>query len=112
MKRKIAEGELIVGAGAGTGVSAGASAPASVPAPREVIVSVEDNGGGIPDYAEGRLFEKFYSLVRPRSGVKSTGLGLSLVREIAHQHGGVASVANRADGTKGARAELRLPRGA
>ena len=78
----------------------------------EIIVSVEDNGGGIPDFAAGRLFEKFYSLARPRSGAKSTGLGLSLVREIAHLHGGVVSVVNRADGVRGVRAELRFPRGA
>jgi two-component system sensor histidine kinase CreC len=78
---------------------------------KEVIACVEDNGSGIPDYAEGRLFEKFYSLARPRSGVKSTGLGLSLVREIAHLHGGDVSVANRTDGGKGTRAELRFPQG-
>ena len=81
-------------------------------AAREIIVSVEDNGGGIPDFATERLFEKFYSLARPRSGVKSTGLGLSLVREIARLHGGDAAVANRTDGVQGVRAELRFPRGA
>lgn len=78
---------------------------------REVIATVEDNGGGIPDYAAGRLFDKFYSLARPRSGAKSTGLGLSLVREIAHLHGGQVSVANRTDGIQGVRAELRFPQG-
>jgi two-component system sensor histidine kinase CreC len=78
---------------------------------REVVACIEDSGSGIPDYAAGRLFEKFYSLARPRSGVKSTGLGLSLVREIAHLHGGDISVANRPAGEKGARAELRFPQG-
>jgi len=82
---------------------------ASASAPREIIVGVEDNGSGIPDYAAGRLFEKFYSLARPRSGVKSTGLGLSLVREIARLHGGEATVANRTDGVRGVRAEMRFP---
>jgi two-component system, OmpR family, sensor histidine kinase CreC len=68
---------------------------------------VEDQGAGIPGYALGRIFERFYSLERPASGRKSTGLGLSLVREIAHLHGGEAELVNRSGG--GARATLRLP---
>jgi two-component system sensor histidine kinase CreC len=70
------------------------------------VVRIEDSGTGIPDFALGRVFERFYSLPRPGSGVKSTGLGLSLVREIAHLHDGEAVVGNRAEG--GAWAELRL----
>jgi two-component system sensor histidine kinase CreC len=73
-----------------------------------VVVRIEDSGTGIPDFALGRVFERFYSLPRPGSGVKSTGLGLSLVREIAHLHDGEAVVGNRAEG--GAWAELRLKR--
>jgi two-component system, OmpR family, sensor histidine kinase CreC len=72
-----------------------------------VAVRIEDSGTGIPDFALARVFERFYSLPRPGGGAKSTGLGLSLVREIAHLHGGEASVGNRAEG--GAWAELRLP---
>lgn len=72
-----------------------------------VRLTIDDTGAGIPDYALPRIFERFYSLPRPGSGVKSTGLGLSLVREIAHQHEGEIFVANRPDG--GVRAELRLP---
>ncbi|MFR9721735.1 ATP-binding protein, partial [Aeromonas diversa] len=47
----------------------------------------------------------FYSLPRPDKG-KSSGLGLSFAREVAHQHGGDLVLANRPDG--GARAELVL----
>ena len=68
---------------------------------------VEDSGCGVPDYALERVFERFYSLPRPASGRKSTGLGLSLVREIAHLHGGDAALANRPEG--GARATLWVP---
>jgi two-component system, OmpR family, sensor histidine kinase CreC len=68
---------------------------------------VEDTGPGVPDYAVARVFDRFYSLPRPGSGRKSTGLGLSLVREIAHLHGGEASLANRPEG--GARAILWVP---
>jgi two-component system sensor histidine kinase CreC len=72
-----------------------------------VVFSVEDRGPGVPDYALPRVFERFYSLPRPGSTRKSTGLGLALVREIAHLHGGDATLANRPGG--GARATLWLP---
>ena len=71
-----------------------------------VRIRVLDRGPGVPDYAEGRVFERFYSLPRP-DGARSSGLGLSFVREVALLHGGDASLANRHDG--GAQAELRLP---
>ena len=72
-----------------------------------VIFSVEDRGPGVPDYALPRAFERFYSLPRPGSTRKSTGLGLALVREIAHLHGGEAMLENRPDG--GAVAEFWVP---
>lgn len=77
--------------------------------PREgrVVVSVEDDGPGIPEYALPRLFERFYSLPRPETGRKGTGLGLSFVREIVLLHGGSVEVKNRASG--GVRAEVELP---
>ncbi len=72
-----------------------------------VTVGLRDRGPGIPDYAAERIFERFYSLARP-GGVKSTGLGLPFVREVALLHGGKVSVVNGADG--GAWARLQLPR--
>ena len=74
---------------------------------RSVCITVEDTGPGVPDYALARIFDRFYSLPRPDSGRKSSGLGLSIVREIARLHGGEANLANRPEG--GARAELSLP---
>ena len=68
---------------------------------------IEDDGPGVPEFARERIFERFYSLPRPASGRKSTGLGLSFVREIALLHGGEVTVENRAEG--GARAVLVLP---
>ena len=38
-------------------------------------VTVRDHGKGIPDYAQDKVFHKFYSLARPHSQKKSTGLG-------------------------------------
>jgi two-component system sensor histidine kinase CreC len=69
-------------------------------------VTVDDTGPGVPDYALTRLGERFYSLPRPDTGRKSTGLGLSIVREIARLHGGDVSLENRPEG--GARATLWL----
>ncbi len=74
-----------------------------------VMVAVEDTGPGVPDYAIAKIFDRFYSLPRPETGRKSSGLGLSIAREIARQHGGDVTLENRAEG--GARAMLRLPAG-
>ena len=75
----------------------------------KVFFRVEDTGRGVPDYALPRVFERFYSLPRPDTDRKSTGLGLALVREIAHLHGGDAALENRPEG--GARATLWVPVG-
>ncbi|HUG12851.1 MAG TPA: ATP-binding protein [Opitutaceae bacterium] len=72
-----------------------------------VVFAIDDRGPGVPDYALPRVFERFYSLARPGTTRKSTGLGLALVREIAHLHGGDVSLENREGG--GARAVLWLP---
>lgn len=74
-----------------------------------VRIVVEDTGPGVPEYALERVFERFYSLPRPDTGRKSSGMGLSIVREIARLHHGEAMLENRAEG--GARAVLVLPRG-
>ena len=70
-------------------------------------LSIEDEGPGIPDYARERVFERFYSLTRPDTGQKSTGLGLNLVREIAVLHQGEVRLETRSP--HGLKAELVLP---
>lgn len=75
---------------------------------RSVSLVVQDNGPGIPDYALQRVFERFYSLPRPDTGKKSSGLGLSLVHEVAILHGGEVTLANTHEG--GGVARLTLPR--
>ena len=78
---------------------------------RSVHVTVHDQGPGIPDYAQDKVFEKFYSLARPHSRKKSTGLGLSFVKEIASLHHGRIELDNRPEGDgTGAVATLSLPR--
>lgn len=75
---------------------------------RELRLVVEDRGPGIPDYAAGRLFERFYSLKHRATGRKGSGLGLCLARETARLHGGEVTLENRSPGP-GAVATLRLP---
>ncbi|MBM9502184.1 two-component system sensor histidine kinase CreC [Leptospira sp. 201903071] len=58
------------------------------------FLEVEDSGVGIPGYASERIFEKFYSLPRPDTGRKSSGLGLAFVREIAKLHDAEVEVKN------------------
>jgi len=71
-----------------------------------LVLQVGDAGPGIPDFARDRVFERFYSLPRPDGG-RSSGLGLSFVREVAALHGGDIRLRNRDQG--GAVAELSLP---
>lgn len=61
-------------------------------------LSVRDHGPGVPDYARERVFERFYSLRRPDSGKKSSGLGLSIVKQVAELHGCAISLDNHPDG--------------
>lgn len=68
---------------------------------------VEDEGPGVPDFAKDRVFERFYSLPRPHTGHKSSGLGLCFVREVALLHGGTITLENVGD--RGARAVLSIP---
>ena len=74
-----------------------------------IYLQVTDRGPGVPGYALDKVFERFYSLPRPDGSGKSTGLGLSFVREVAELHGGSAALRNRPDG-QGAVAELCMRR--
>ena len=73
----------------------------------QVELHVRDQGTGIPDYAQGRVFERFYSTPRPDTGQRGTGLGLNLVEQAARLHGGTITLANYPDG--GVEAVLALP---
>ena len=76
--------------------------------PQRVAVAVFNEGEPIPDFALPRVTERFYSLPRPGSDRKSTGLGLSFVQEVALLHGGSFDIANVPGGV---RAVLTLPTG-
>ena len=72
-----------------------------------IQIAVKDQGAGIPDYALDKIFDKFYSLPRPSTNQKSTGLGLNFVQEVVKLHGGSVTLSNHADG--GTMAVIALP---
>ena len=49
-----------------------------------VSMSISDNGPGIPEHVQGRLFEAFQSSARPGG----TGLGLTIAADLVRAHGG------------------------
>lgn len=56
-----------------------------------LIISIVDQGPGISEQDQIRLFEKFYRVNRPGTErIKGSGLGLAIVRSIAERHGGRA----------------------
>ena len=57
--------------------------------PDGVVISVTDQGVGIPKKDQARVFERFYKVDRARQrGQGGTGLGLAIARHIAEAHGG------------------------
>lgn len=67
-----------------------------------------DRGPGVPEAQRQRVFEPFYRLPGHAEHAGGVGLGLSLVRQIAHAHGGSVRCEPHAGG--GACFVLRLPR--
>jgi signal transduction histidine kinase len=69
-------------------------------------VRVRDHGSGVDEQDLPHVFDRFYRGAKVR-GQQGSGLGLSIVRQVAEQHGGSVSVANAPDG--GAVFTLQLP---
>ena len=59
------------------------------------MITVDDDGPGIPPHALERIFERFYT-DRPNQGFgQNSGLGLSISRQIVEAHGGRIWATNR-----------------
>jgi signal transduction histidine kinase len=69
-----------------------------------IVLTVEDNGQGIPAYVLPDIFDAF---VTTRLDAHGTGLGLTVAEGIITQHGGTIAASNRPEG--GARLEVCLP---
>lgn len=66
------------------------------------VLRIEDDGPGIPEDEIARMMEPFIRLEASRnSATGGTGLGLTLARAIADQHGGSLHLANRREGGDG-----------
>lgn len=83
----------------------------------DVLITVEDDGPGIPSHALERIFERFYT-DRPEHGFgQNSGLGLSISRQIIEAHRGTIRAENRYESEQsegedkplGARFVVRLP---
>lgn len=72
------------------------------PALDKLLVSVQDNGCGIPEQVLAKIFEPYMT-----TKTKGTGLGLPIVKKIIEEHGGHITVENRESG--GTRVNVLLP---
>lgn len=74
----------------------------------QALLAVDDDGPGVPAAERERVFERFVRLDEARTRDSGgSGLGLSIVREIVHVHGGTIGISDSTLG--GARFEVRLP---
>ena len=72
----------------------------------KVMVTVSDEGPGIPVHSEQKIFDKFYTIARDVAH-KGTGLGLAICSGIIRLHGGAIQVTNKING--GAAFSFSLP---
>jgi len=74
------------------------------------LLTVEDDGPGIPPAERSKVFDRFYRVQESRSRASGgTGLGLSIVRDIVRNHDGRVRLTARAGNARGLRAEVLLP---
>jgi two-component system sensor histidine kinase SenX3 len=99
----------IIYGGSGSRVQVSARASSDHQARPTVDVTVSDEGPGVADEEQDRIFERFYRVDPARSrATGGTGLGLAIVKNIVTNHRGSVTVRS-ADG-RGAAFTIRLPR--
>jgi len=75
--------------------------------PGTAVISIRDQGCGVPDAMLGRIFEPFFRVDASReASTGGTGLGLAIVQRVVQAHMGTVSAENAQDGLK---VTLRLP---
>jgi PAS domain S-box-containing protein len=97
LKEEVASGSADSGRGVVSGKLENECAELSGPeSARHVILTVRDTGTGIPDDQLGKIFERFHRVAGSQGRTyEGTGIGLSLVQELARLHGGSVSVESR-----------------
>ncbi len=75
-----------------------------------IQIEITDQGSGIPDFAKERIFEKFYSLERPDTKRKSSGLGLSFVKEVIELHRGKIIITSPLRDQRGTSVLVEIPK--
>lgn len=77
---------------------------------RDIVVTIDDDGPGIPEAEQEKVFAPFYRLEGSRNRkTGGIGLGLTVVRTIIRAHGGDVRLENRRNG--GLRATVTIPQG-
>jgi two-component system sensor histidine kinase ChvG len=76
----------------------------------EVMVSVNDEGPGVPEDAREAIFNRFHSM-RPEGEAfgRHSGLGLAIAKAIVEGHDGRIGVEDRHDGRNGTQFVIRFP---
>jgi two-component system sensor histidine kinase ChvG len=76
----------------------------------EVVVTVEDEGPGVPANAREIIFHRFHSIRGPEDFGRHSGLGLAIAKAIVDGHNGRIEADDRHDGRAGARFVVHFPR--
>ena len=77
----------------------------------DAVLTVTDDGPGLPESERDRVFDRFYRVETSRSrDLGGTGLGLPIVRDLVRAHGGSVELRARPDGGPGLQAVVVLPR--
>ncbi len=75
---------------------------------KDAILTVQDNGPGVPKEDQSHIFDRFYRVDKARSReTGGTGLGLSIVSQIVQLHGGAISV--KSEESEGSTFKVELP---
>ena len=78
--------------------------------PHFILLTVKDDGEGIPLQHQHRIFERFYRVEEDRSRDKGgTGIGLAIVKQVMEKHGGHVYLTSRRRG-KGSKFTCTFPR--
>lgn len=76
---------------------------------RSLVVSIEDNGNGIPEHERDRVFDRFFQGAADGRQHQGSGLGLSIAKGFAERVGGTIGACAAHPPLRGARIEILLP---